>query len=266
MIQYLEYLKSIKFPSFKNQGNVTKGYCYSCGSDANFQFFDVINDSLAGQWNIDKKTQKLFSQRESMHCSNCRSSLRLRTLSKAISYALGQNQLSLKDIIKNKTIKNYKIAEINACGDLHTILKAHKNLYYSEYDPKSPKIRKEDMMKLSYKDNFFDIVLTSDTFEHIPNFEGGLREVHRVLKPGGYHIFTIPTINSRKTFNRVDKNGECLSEPSYHGAGEPDNLVVNEFGFDVIYRINQNGFSTSLYFANPLDMNNINFVYVTKKL
>ena len=266
MSGYTRYINSIRYPNLTNQGNKVSGFCYACGGSADFKYYDVISNDLAKQWNINSKLRKAFSQRESMHCSECRSSLRLRSLSKAITYSLGKKSSSLKGLIKDNEFKNLKIAEINACGDLHNILKDHKELYYSEYAPKDPSIKKEDMMKLSYPDNYFDIVLTSDTFEHIPDFNSGLKEVHRVLKPRGKHIFTIPTISSRRTVNRVNLKGKNLLEPSYHGAGEPDNLVVNEFGVDVINKINKNGFGTELYFANPLNANDVNFVYVTAKL
>ena len=265
MISYNRYVKFIRYPNFINQGNKVSGFCYACGRNADFKYHDVIGDDLAKQWNINSKLRKAFSQRESMHCSGCMSSLRLRTLSKAITYSLGKKGSSLKNLINDNEFKNLKIAEINACGDLHNILKDHKKLYYSEYEPKDPSIRKEDLMKLSYPDNYFDIVLTSDTFEHIPDFNGGLKEVRRVLKPGGKHIFTIPTINSRRTVKRVDLKGNNLREPTYHGSGEPDNLVVNEFGFDVINKINKNGFRTELYFANPLNINDVNFALVCRK-
>jgi SAM-dependent methyltransferase len=45
--------------------------------------------------------------------------------------------------------------------------------------------------KLPFADDRFDIVLSSDVFEHVENFEQSLRESLRVLKPGGtlYAVF-----------------------------------------------------------------------------
>jgi SAM-dependent methyltransferase len=37
-----------------------------------------------------------------------------------------------------------------------------------------------------------DIVMSFDVFEHIPDTDSHLREVHRVLKPGGYYLFQTP--------------------------------------------------------------------------
>ena len=40
----------------------------------------------------------------------------------------------------------------------------------------------------------FDLVLTSETLEHVPDLAAASREIRRVLVPGGRHIFTIPLL------------------------------------------------------------------------
>lgn len=44
----------------------------------------------------------------------------------------------------------------------------------------------------SFADNSFDVVLSFDVFEHIPNTDEHLREVSRVLKEGGYYLLATP--------------------------------------------------------------------------
>ena len=56
--------------------------------------------------------------------------------------------------------------------------------------------RSEDLTRLTYSDASFDLVLTSETLEHVPDLEAALREIRRVLVPGGRHIFTIPQLPS----------------------------------------------------------------------
>lgn len=46
--------------------------------------------------------------------------------------------------------------------------------------------------ELPFDDNSFDLVALLDTIEHIPDELGVLREVQRVLKPGGKIIITVP--------------------------------------------------------------------------
>lgn len=43
-------------------------------------------------------------------------------------------------------------------------------------------------LKLPFKDNYFDIVTSLDVIEHVPEDQQYLKELHRVLAPGGYII------------------------------------------------------------------------------
>ena len=52
--------------------------------------------------------------------------------------------------------------------------------------------RCEDASALSYEDNFFDIVVACDVFEHIADDHRAMAHVYRVLKKGGVVIFTVP--------------------------------------------------------------------------
>ncbi|HJT80855.1 MAG TPA: class I SAM-dependent methyltransferase [Chthoniobacterales bacterium] len=54
---------------------------------------------------------------------------------------------------------------------------------------------------LPYQNNEFDLVTCSETLEHLENYWSVLREIFRVLKPGGTAIFTTPNIlNLRSRF------------------------------------------------------------------
>lgn len=58
-------------------------------------------------------------------------------------------------------------------------------------------IEKEE---LPYDDNFFDVVICSEVLEHIIDQDKILKEIHRVLKPEGVFIATIPNINQPVSF------------------------------------------------------------------
>ncbi len=46
--------------------------------------------------------------------------------------------------------------------------------------------------KLPYQDNFFDFVVSTDTFEHVQNLKITMDECYRVLKPGGCLLAVFP--------------------------------------------------------------------------
>lgn len=50
--------------------------------------------------------------------------------------------------------------------------------------------------KLPFKDNFFDLVVANQVFEHLKNIFSPLSEMHRVLKPGGVLVFSVPNLAS----------------------------------------------------------------------
>ena len=56
---------------------------------------------------------------------------------------------------------------------------------------------------LPFEDNSFDIVLSFDVFEHIPDSDGHLQEVARVLKPGGYYLLQTPNRITNVVFETI---------------------------------------------------------------
>jgi SAM-dependent methyltransferase len=51
-----------------------------------------------------------------------------------------------------------------------------------------------DGKTIPFEDNHFDSVFSSEVFEHIFNLEQVLSEVHRVMKPGGHLLVTVPFV------------------------------------------------------------------------
>lgn len=60
--------------------------------------------------------------------------------------------------------------------------------------------RVEDAETLSFKDASFDIVVSFETIEHLSNVHQYLKEVRRVLKPGGTFLVSTPKV--RRTTER----------------------------------------------------------------
>lgn len=64
------------------------------------------------------------------------------------------------------------------------------------------KFKIEDIRKLSFKDNSFDLVYALDTLEHIKDIKLAIKNIKRVLKPRGKLIITGPTESLFYKFSR----------------------------------------------------------------
>jgi len=101
-------------------------------------------------------------------------------------------------------------------------------------------VRNEDLEQQTFPDESFDLVITSDVMEHIYEPDKAFKEIHRTLKPGGAHIFSVPIINKHQPTQRwATKNSDgspnFLFEPEWHGnpidkKGSP---VIFHWGFDI---------------------------------
>lgn len=133
-----------------------------------------------------------------------------------------------------------RVAEINAFGHLHSILSVLPHLSYSKYGSTDPMVRDGDALRLSYSDGVFDLVLSPETLEHVPDAPKDIAEMYRVLKPGGTLICTVSLIMNRKTLVRaLVHDGELMHMPpaSFHGdqvAKNSDHLAFYEFGGDFL--------------------------------
>jgi len=69
-----------------------------------------------------------------------------------------------------------------------------KNLKYLTADLESPLADvKLDIQQMPFSDNEFDVVICNHVLEHVPDDRTALREIFRILKPGGYAILQVPT-------------------------------------------------------------------------
>jgi SAM-dependent methyltransferase len=57
-----------------------------------------------------------------------------------------------------------------------------------------------DATSLQYPDASFDLVLCSHVLEHVPDDRAAMREMHRVLRPGGVALLQHPVVPGQCTF------------------------------------------------------------------
>ena len=58
--------------------------------------------------------------------------------------------------------------------------------------PSADGVQRIDLQRIPYPDETFDMVIGNHILEHVDNSEVALREMHRVLKPGGRAICQTP--------------------------------------------------------------------------
>jgi SAM-dependent methyltransferase len=61
---------------------------------------------------------------------------------------------------------------------------------------RSARLLKCSVYELPYETAEFDLVLSFSVFEHLHQYEQGLREVARVIKPGGRFLLGMPAVNT----------------------------------------------------------------------
>jgi SAM-dependent methyltransferase len=183
--------------------------------------------------------------RESMWCSKCGASTRERGLWEVLLDHYGDGARSARELIGVPGFSSLRIAEINRLNAGHELLAQVAGVTYSEYP-------EEDIQHLSYASGTFDLVITSDTLEHVPDYVLALRETRRILRPGGRHIFTVPL----RPDLPASQERTGLS-PIYHGVAPgplallrrptDDMLALHDFAWDLIDTVQGAGFEVELH-------------------
>jgi SAM-dependent methyltransferase len=114
---------------------------------------------------------------------------------------------------------------------------------------------RQNLERLTFADASFDIVITSDVMELVRLEERAHREIRRILRPGGFYIFTVPQMRNRETVVRVritdpddPSKDDHLLEPDYRGdptAPGGRALAYRHFGIDLDRRLEELGFEVS---------------------
>ncbi len=105
--------------------------------------------------------------------------------------------------LKNETdffTSNLKVLHFAPEQAFYKRFRKLKNLEYTTTDLNSPLADvKADICNLPFEDNSYDVILCNHVLEHIPNDTKAMKELYRILKPGGWGIFQIPQELKRAT-------------------------------------------------------------------
>ncbi|GGA25402.1 hypothetical protein GCM10010981_12440 [Dyella nitratireducens] len=194
--------------------------CGVCGGTT-FTSLKVLWTSLIDEWQISREEAEYVERQQGEICDSCGSNLRSIALANAIRAYLGTTEV-LQDAVRSIASREISILEINEAGNLTPFLKQFEHYVFGAY----PAV---DMHAIPYADGTFDMVIHSDTLEHVFNPIHALSECRRVLKPEGALCFTVPTIVGRMS---RDRTGLPMSYHGNPGTATDDLVVRTEFGAD----------------------------------
>lgn len=88
--------------------------------------------------------------------------------------------------------------------------------------------------KAKYKPSMFDVITLYDVLEHIPDLKTFLKEIYRILKPGGILIIQCPNIKSF-AFTVLDKDWNWLLVPNHlwHFSNISLTNILKDYKFSV---------------------------------
>ncbi|HLF31615.1 MAG TPA: class I SAM-dependent methyltransferase [Xanthomonadales bacterium] len=210
------------------------GKCYVCQTDSVFQF---IADAHPVNW------------RESLTCRGCGLINRWRS-----SFHLFE-QICSPD-------QNTAVYITEAVTPLYKLMrKRYPRTKGSEYSSQFKSgnlflhslqlIQMQDVTSLTHENAAFEAVLSFDVLEHLADYPRALSEFHRVLKPKGHVLISVPFTFEQATEIRAielpDGTIKHLLAPEYHGdpLSAKGVLCFQNFGMDLLDRMALAGFEES---------------------
>lgn len=205
--------------------------CPVCSGDE-FQANAVLWPALVNAWELSDDEVTYINRQQGFVCIQCGANIRSMALANAIlkSYDFKGDFIKFCNSFSKRKLR---VLEINPAGTLtsHLMhLPRHQLISFPEHD----------MRDLKIDSGSFDLIIHSDTLEHIDSPVRSMEECRRVLKVGGRCIFTVPIIVERLSRSRAGL------APSYHGCESDvgsDLLVQSEFGADFWSVVLQSGFN-----------------------
>ncbi len=171
-------------------------------------------------------------------CPGCGSEVRHRLLYASLTYL---KDCSMDNIIRNKKVLHFAPEPyllklfIDVAGIYKTadFISGGHNLRKVDYD-----LDMSDMK--SIQSDSYDCVIACDVLEHIVNDINAMREAYRILRNGGYCIFTVPQKDNLMT--TIEDLSEMSLKERELKFGQFDHLRI--YGEDFEAKMREVGFET----------------------
>lgn len=117
------------------------------------------------------------------------------------------------------------------------------NYYTSDYDPERKSDFHFDIQNIQNENLTFDLIICSHVLEHIPDDRQGIKELYRVLNPGGIALLQVPIWPSEAHPTFEDPEVTDPRDRIIH-FGQYDHLRI--YGLDIMERISETGFNVEI--------------------
>ncbi len=190
---------------------------------------------------------------ENFVCPQCRSNQRTRALVEIVG-----------EHLKGEGSKPLELLDLDDRWAGGEILSQFSRRVATTFDPSIPwgqtspqGSRNEDLSHLTFDDRTFDVIISSEVHEHIEATWDAFSEAHRVLRPGGVYVFTLPYDPSSCTSIRLGyptPSGNLWTN-YVHNHGDPRSKrgipAFWLFGADLIDRLMAIGFDVVIQQVTP---------------
>lgn len=106
-----------------------------------------------------------------------------------------------------------------------------------------------NLPRAALPDETFDAIICMHVLEHIPDDRGAMRELYRVLKPGGWAGISSPIRLDQKTYEDPG-----ITDPLEREKAFGETVHVRYYGYDLQDRLEETGFKVKLDLGKNVDM------------
>ncbi|WP_317899764.1 methyltransferase domain-containing protein [Aurantibacillus circumpalustris] len=211
-----------------------KVYCLYCKKTYRKFLHEGVKSPIFKKYKVAGGGYKLNVQ-----CPNCYSVDRSRLL-----YLFFQQRT---EVYKKPTkilhiSPNKEIANVLTGSTITQIVGTIEPEQYMEYNPV-----RLDVQEMDFPDNSFDVVICCHVIEHVDDDEKAMREIYRVLKPGGFGVLQVPlAINLEKTLEDKTLTTDKQRKIAH---GQVDHVRL--YGLDYFDKLKKTGFRVER--DNPYD-------------